>query len=172
MSKFCTNCGNEIQEGGDICLKCGKMLNGQNKNNKEENKINVVSLVSFILGIIGFITSFIFIGIIFGIIGFILAIVGLVTSKKNNSGKGFAIAGLIISIISIIISSIYIFIVGVLIADNSLDIKNEINREMCRSYGSEYSLTNGKNVTGSYEYDEWFCCPSGKTKSIRNCEEI
>ncbi len=171
MSKFCTNCGNEISEGGDICLKCGKMLNG-GKNNNNNNTTNVMGIVSFVLSIIGFITSFIVIGVVFGIIGFILSIVALVSSKKNNTGKGFAIAGLIISIIAIIISVIYIIIIGLIISDNSTAIKGKIDKGICGSYGSNYSLTNGSNVSGSYEYDEWFCCPSGKTKNTRNCIEF
>ncbi len=167
MSKFCTNCGNEIPEGGDICLKCGKMLNG-NKGNNNGNNVNVMGIVSFVLSIIGFFTSFIIIGIVFGIIGLILSIVALVSSKKNNTGKGFAIAGLIISVIAIIISTIYIIIVGVFISDNSSAIKDEVNKGLC---GSNYTLTNGSNVSGSNEYDEWFCCPKGKTKNTRNCIE-
>lgn len=167
MNKFCTNCGNEIPEGGEICLKCGKILN-KKSNNNNDNKTNVMSIIAFIISIVGFITSFIVIGIFFGIIGLILSIISLVTAKKNNTGKGFSIAGLIISIVAIIISSIYIFVIGVLVAENSIDIKNEINKETC---GSGYSLTNGKNVMGSYEYDEWYCCPTGKTKNTRNCRE-
>jgi Predicted membrane protein len=27
--KFCTNCGSELKEGQDVCLKCGKVLSKQ-----------------------------------------------------------------------------------------------------------------------------------------------
>ena len=27
MAKFCSNCGNELDEHADVCLKCGKMVN-------------------------------------------------------------------------------------------------------------------------------------------------
>lgn len=166
MSKFCTNCGNEIPEGGDICLKCGKMVNGQNNNNKN-NKVNTLGIVSLILSIIGFLTIFIVIGVFFGLAGLILSIISLVNAKKNNNGKGFAVAGLVISIITIIISIIYFLVIGIFVA-NSNEIKDEFDKETC---GSGYSLTNGRNVSGSNEFDEWFCCPNGKTKNTRNCRE-
>ena len=35
MSKYCSNCGNEMKEGADICLKCGKIVN--NNYNKTTN---------------------------------------------------------------------------------------------------------------------------------------
>ena len=32
MSKFCSNCGNEINENADICLKCGVLVKKTNTN--------------------------------------------------------------------------------------------------------------------------------------------
>ncbi len=27
MAKFCSNCGAELKEGADVCIKCGKLVN-------------------------------------------------------------------------------------------------------------------------------------------------
>ena len=32
MAKFCANCGSEINENADICLKCGVLINKDNMN--------------------------------------------------------------------------------------------------------------------------------------------
>lgn len=31
MAKFCENCGAELNEGQDVCLKCGKQLSKNTK---------------------------------------------------------------------------------------------------------------------------------------------
>ena len=38
MAKFCSNCGKELNENADICLKCGVLVN--NKNNNLSSGIN------------------------------------------------------------------------------------------------------------------------------------
>lgn len=37
MSKFCPNCGKEIEEKSAICLNCGVLLNNNNNSNKNNN---------------------------------------------------------------------------------------------------------------------------------------
>ena len=34
MAKFCSNCGSELLEGADGCVKCGKLINGVRSNEK------------------------------------------------------------------------------------------------------------------------------------------
>lgn len=29
MTKYCSNCGNKINENADVCLKCGILINNQ-----------------------------------------------------------------------------------------------------------------------------------------------
>ena len=60
---FCKYCGEELSENADVCLKCGKILNGSGANNnavtvaeKEQysNKSRVVAgLLAMFLGLIG-----------------------------------------------------------------------------------------------------------------------
>lgn len=51
--KYCSNCGNELKEGADICLNCGILINKNQKVRRKTNKskvflvlINVFSFVS------------------------------------------------------------------------------------------------------------------------------
>lgn len=57
MSKFCSNCGNEVIENADVCLKCGKSLNSNTQVYKESEK----KKFSFGRVIIGVIIGLIFI---------------------------------------------------------------------------------------------------------------
>ncbi len=55
MSKFCSNCGNELKEGADVCLKCGKVVeNTSNSNNviTDSEKIDKNANTGFILGLV------------------------------------------------------------------------------------------------------------------------
>ena len=38
MAKFCANCGNELNENQDICLKCGMQVKKDASTKEEENK--------------------------------------------------------------------------------------------------------------------------------------
>lgn len=38
MSKFCPNCGKELDEKSDICLNCGVLLNNNNNSNTNNSK--------------------------------------------------------------------------------------------------------------------------------------
>lgn len=33
--KFCENCGNDLNENADVCIKCGKSVNKKFVNNKK-----------------------------------------------------------------------------------------------------------------------------------------
>ena len=92
---FCRNCGQVIANNADVCIHCGvKVENKQNANKSIEKKSNTNAIV-------GFIFSF-----IIPLVGFICSIVGLTKVKTCNSGKGLAIAGIIISVLNWIISII------------------------------------------------------------------
>lgn len=55
MAKYCSNCGAELKEGADVCLKCGKLLINLD-NGDEIVKVKVkapgISIASMILGIV------------------------------------------------------------------------------------------------------------------------
>ncbi len=60
MDKYCTNCGNEINEQSDFCLKCGKIIKRPIKKNNiiniKENK-EILEIVGLIFGVLSFYLS-------------------------------------------------------------------------------------------------------------------
>lgn len=104
MAKYCSNCGAELKDGADICLKCGKIVNVTKATeiNKDPNAKS--KLVAGILGIL--------LGC-FGVHNFYLGY----TSK--------AIAQLLISLLSCFIlspiSAIWGLIEGIMILTGNID---------------------------------------------------
>ena len=52
MAKYCSNCGSELNDGADICLKCGKIVGNKNQTIKNTDPDAKSKLVAGILGII------------------------------------------------------------------------------------------------------------------------
>jgi uncharacterized membrane protein YvbJ len=89
---FCTSCGKEINDQAIACPECGaptKNFNEQSveKVAKAEKKFNGLSIAGFVCAFI-----FPFLGLLFSIIGLVIA------CKKQEAGKGLAIAGIVISV--------------------------------------------------------------------------
>ena len=99
MAKFCSNCGSELQENQDVCLKCGVAI-------KKENVTGTNVKSKLAAGLLG-----IFLGA-FGVHNFYL----------GNNGK--AVAQLLITILSCgilsIVSGIWGLIEGILILTGSI----------------------------------------------------
>jgi len=94
---FCKNCGKEIDDSAVVCPNCGVATENMAKNSTPAAPAqkNTMALVGFILALLGF-----------NLIALILSIIGLTNTKKpeyNGDGKGFAIAGIIISCAYIIL---------------------------------------------------------------------
>lgn len=106
---FCKNCGKEINDGAVVCPNCGVATENMVKASAPAAPAqkNTMALVGFILALLGF-----------NLIALILSIVGLTNCKKpefNGDGKGFAIAGIIISSIYMVIFIILFATIGVAI---------------------------------------------------------
>lgn len=89
MAKYCSNCGNEVDENAVICVKCGSEI-------KKDNNSNVTTATpkaSLILGILGIVFAW-----LFAIIGHALSIVGIIIGIKEYKATN-KMTGLIISII-------------------------------------------------------------------------
>ncbi|MBE7088802.1 MAG: zinc-ribbon domain-containing protein [Clostridiales bacterium] len=85
-AKFCTHCGSLIDEHAVVCVKCG--CNTDEKNTPVRKKFNGLAIAGFVLS---FFDWFCFLGLIFSIIALV------VINKKDQRGKGLAIAGIVIS---------------------------------------------------------------------------
>ena len=90
-------------------------------------------------GIVGLVLAFFF---VLDIVGLILSIVGLNKSKKAGLKNGPALAGIIVSIVTIVVGAI---ILAVLIA-GALALGAGI-AEACAGYGSGELLTDGNGLT-------------------------
>lgn len=110
--KFCSNCGKEVSKESKFCANCGKEIGVEEVKSivdgaKEEVKNeNVVGKQSNPLAITGFVISLVSLLCCGGTswLGLIFSIIGLIESKKkNNSGKGLAVAGIIISTILLVL---------------------------------------------------------------------
>lgn len=92
MAKFCENCGAELNEGADVCLKCGKQVRN-NSNNGGKSKIAA------------------------GILGILLGAFGVHNFYLGYTGK--AVAQLLITVLSFFtlswVSAIWGLIEGILI---------------------------------------------------------
>ena len=99
---FCVNCGNQLDDKAVICTKCGVPTKNFGINVEEpKNETNVLAIVGFALSFV------------VAIAGLICSIIGLKRCNTEGLGnKGLAIAGIVISSVSIAITVIYfIFIV-------------------------------------------------------------
>ena len=109
---FCKSCGHEINENAVICPNCGVATDNLAKTTAEPAQKNTMALIGFILSFF------------VAIAGLIISIIAYKNAKKpefNGDGKSFALAGIIISAVSLgigIISSIVTVVmwVGILMA--------------------------------------------------------
>lgn len=91
---FCKNCGAALDDNADFCPKCGVAVN-QDKlaNDQQKTATNTIAIVGFVLSFF------------IGLAGLICSIIGLNKAPQyNGKGKGLAIAGIVISCLSMILS--------------------------------------------------------------------
>lgn len=131
--KYCSNCGNALDENM-ICPNCKCDFSNKNNFNEEESVVNDESNVKSDkvkkngLAIAGFVISLVSL-LCCGAsswIGLVFSIIGLCESKKyNNDGKSLAIAGIIISACMLVLW-IILYYLGVIFnvvdnANNNID---------------------------------------------------
>lgn len=114
---FCRSCGNELPDGVKFCPACGAEVKPAQeapkpapvqpvyeapKSSESAEKWNVLAIVSFSVAVLGVLTS-VAGGVVLHIVTLVLSIIALTQFKKNPKlkGKGFAIAGVVISAASV-----------------------------------------------------------------------
>lgn len=117
MAKFCTNCGNELDDRAIMCPKCGIALT-QTVANSGQTQSNGMAIAGFVLSFF------------IPLLGLIFSIIGLKRSKETNNGKGLSTAGIIISCITMVITIIMGIISFSAVSDtvNKAQQQNEYNR--------------------------------------------
>lgn len=104
---FCRHCGHEINDNAVICPNCGVATDNYAAVAKPaatatDQKFNGLALAGMICAIVGIIGgNYIF--CIPSIVGLILSIVGMVKVKEYKSGYGFALAGIIVGAIGLLV---------------------------------------------------------------------
>lgn len=100
---YCINCGKELEDKSLICPNCGTNLNqyyynsAQQATNKTNNETNALAIVGFVLSFF------------FAVAGLICSIIGYKEAPKYREGyKGFALAGIIISVIELVMTVVLV----------------------------------------------------------------
>ncbi len=111
---YCKKCGNEIFDEAVVCPHCGCAVNGtQNPVVAENAKVSGACIVGFILSLVSFFISFY---CIIPVLGLIFSIVGVVqASNKGKKCKGLGVAGIVLSVLSLIINLILLLAIGSII---------------------------------------------------------
>lgn len=115
---FCTNCGNELNENSDVCLKCGCLVNKKNTNTQTENE--KLSNKSKVAG---------------GLLGLFLGGLGVHNFYLGHKGKGTI--QLILTIATIICCSVALLIIVSYIGDMPEEITSEQIEELIARYGTK-----------------------------------
>jgi len=96
---FCKNCGSQIDDNASVCIHCGASVREMQTTQQQPAQSNTLAIVGFVFAFL------------MPLVGLICSIIGLKKSKElNDNGKGLAIAGIIISVIEILIVIIAIVV--------------------------------------------------------------
>ena len=113
MAKFCSNCGAELNEEQDICLKCGVRVKNTNTKNKVDSNPNAKSKMA--AGLLG-----IFLGQ-FGVHNFYLGYTGKAVAQLLLTIFGYILAIFIIGIFMVAAAGIWGLVEGIMILSGSIN---------------------------------------------------
>ena len=117
---FCRNCGKEINNDAVLCVNCGTLINGAVFNSLTVQPAPTVAApetatdapIKNRLATVGFILSCLgILGWTFSVVGLVLSIVGLVQSRKLKTGKGYGIAGIVLSVVTFILHTLILMVI-------------------------------------------------------------
>ena len=137
--KYCEHCGSELKSGVEFCSNCGakvgsksEKLTGEVVNNTNTTKTGVkdnTTVLAFVCSLIGLLCCCSFVSLP----GLILSIVSLVNmrdGKISNEKKGLAIAALVISIFTLLMT-----ILGLFVPNYNQEMINELRDQFNVNYG-------------------------------------
>lgn len=136
---YCSKCGNEVEEGTSFCPKCGEKLNKENYSEKKDST-ETEAITSFILGLVS--VAF-WVTIIIPILGVYFGNKG-----KNSSKATFAKIGKVLSIVSLTIGTIIVFVLFGIPAITNVMTKN--------STVAIAIPTSEEYVSGQREIYDWY----------------
>ena len=102
---FCKHCGHEVNDNALICPNCGIATDNYTAVSKPvtaQQKTNGFALAGMICVIVGLVGGD-YLFCLPSIVGLILSIVGMVKVKEYGTGSGYALTGIIIGAISLVI---------------------------------------------------------------------
>lgn len=113
---FCKNCGKEIDDKAMVCPNCGVGTDNlsvmTDKGENTNRKANPCAIIGFIFSLIAMLSTFIvFVYWVAFAAGLVLSIIGYVKAKKLNSGKGLAIAGIVLCSVSVLLWVLVFFVI-------------------------------------------------------------
>ena len=95
---FCPKCGKDIRDDSVVCPYCGTQVGMPVQ--QHPTRSNTVAIVGFVFAFL------------IPLVGLICSIIGVNNAKNcGGSGKGLAIAGIIVSIVMMILSAIFTSII-------------------------------------------------------------
>lgn len=95
--KYCPNCGTKLQEGAEVCLKCGKLVSKKATSEKVEGRKSKLAA---------------------GLLGIFLGGWGIHSFYLGNAGKG--VAQIVVTIVTCGVGALWGFIEGILILAGSI----------------------------------------------------
>ena len=101
---YCKNCGREVDPKAVVCPNCGAKLDPQDKK-----PVNGLGIAGFVLSIMSVWGGSVF---VLPLVGLILSAIG-VAKRKEYSASGFATAGLVISIVTLVFWIVFVVLVSV-----------------------------------------------------------
>ena len=113
--KYCTHCGNELDDEAVICVKCGcptekYNMPVQNAQPAQKRVYSPLAIVGFVFALCGLLTPmFALVGLICSIIAYKSAV-----ADENAKGKTFTKAGIIVAAILLGLGITYEIIMGIL----------------------------------------------------------
>lgn len=115
---FCKNCGREIDDKASICIYCGVATGVKDPEQRAaeqsakapERHVNGVGIAGFVLGLLSLWLGMYF--CVVPVIGLVLSSVGVGLRNRYTSSNGLAIAGLVLSIVSLVIWALVWAFVG------------------------------------------------------------